>query len=183
MSSRCRELAWIAGAALLLAACSRERREFDAPSPSAPSSGLAMTELQPGAPASVPAKDSPYAYNAYAISQGKHLYEWFNCAGCHAHGGGNIGPALMDDRWIYGSAPANLFATIVEGRPNGMPAFRAKLNDSQVWQLVAYVQALTGELSRDALPARDDHLFSKPGEQSLEAQPRRSSVQPPSATQ
>ncbi|RYZ64272.1 MAG: c-type cytochrome [Proteobacteria bacterium] len=182
MSSRCRELGLALAALTLTVACQRERREFDAPSPSAPSSGLAMTELQPGAPAPAPPEESPYAYNAYAISQGKRLFEWFNCSGCHAHGGGDIGPALMDDRWIYGSSPSNLFATIVEGRPNGMPAFRAKLNDTQVWQLVAYVQALTGELTRDAVPARDDHLFHKPGEQSLPEQPKRSSTQPPSAT-
>ena len=182
MSSRCHDLGVAAAALLLLTGCEREQRAFDAPSPAAPSTGLAMTELQPGAPASAPPGDSPYAYNAYAISQGKRLYEWFNCAGCHAHGGGDIGPALMDDRWIYGSSPANLFATIVEGRPNGMPAFRAKLDDSEVWQIVAYVQALAGQLSRDALPARDDHLFHKPGEQSLPEQPRRSSSQPPSTT-
>jgi cytochrome c oxidase cbb3-type subunit 3 len=29
----------------------------------------------------------------------------------------------MDDQWVYGDAPQNLFATIVQGRPNGMPSF------------------------------------------------------------
>ena len=38
-------------------------------------------------------------------------------------GGGGIGPPLMDDRWIYGSAPENIYASIVQGRPNGMPAW------------------------------------------------------------
>ena len=67
-----------------------------------------------------------------------------NCTGCHAHGGGAIGPPLMDDSWIYGSHPDQIFATIVEGRPNGMPSFRGKLPDYEIWQLAAYVRSLSG---------------------------------------
>ena len=68
---------------------------------------------------------SPFQDNAYGISEGKRLFESFNCVGCHSHGGGGMGPALMDDRWIYGSRPENIYATILEGRPNGMPSFGA----------------------------------------------------------
>jgi cytochrome c oxidase cbb3-type subunit 3 len=50
----------------------------------------------------------------------------------------------MDDLWIYGSAPDNLFATIVEGRPNGMPSFRDKIPDDQIWEIAAYVRTLSG---------------------------------------
>ena len=39
------------------------------------------------------------------IAEGQRLYNAFNCVGCHAHGGGAIGPALMDDLWIHGSDP------------------------------------------------------------------------------
>ena len=35
---------------------------------------------------------SPYENNAYQLSQGKRLYDWFNCKGCHASGGGASGP-------------------------------------------------------------------------------------------
>ena len=45
--------------------------------------------------------------NAYAMNEGKRLFNSYNYSGCHAHGRGAIGPALMDDRWIYGAAPAN----------------------------------------------------------------------------
>ena len=55
-----------------------------------------------------------------------------------------MGPPLMDDEWIYGSEPENIFATIVEGRPNGMPSFRGRIPDYQVWQLVAYVRSMSG---------------------------------------
>ena len=174
MSSQCpdaRRWMLLAAAAALLVGCAREERRFNDPLPAAPRSNIALTELQAGAQTPPPAKSGRYEYNAYAISQGKRLFDWYNCSGCHGHGGGNIGPALMDATWIYGDAPANIFATVVEGRPNGMPSFRDRLTDLQVWQLVAYVESLTGRLSRDALPARNDHMFDKPGEQSLPAQP------------
>ena len=78
------------------------------------------------------------------MSEGQRLYTWFNCVGCHAHGGGGMGPALMDDEWIYGSDPAQIFSTIIEGRPNGMPTFGGKVNAQEAWQLVAYVRSMSG---------------------------------------
>ena len=69
--------------------------------------------------------------NAYARREGKRLFSWYNCIGCHANGGGGMGPPLMDDEWIYGSEPANIFATIVEGRPNGMPSFGGSIPETQ----------------------------------------------------
>jgi cytochrome c oxidase cbb3-type subunit 3 len=77
----------------------------------------------PAAAACGPPRPSPYDENAYAVSQGKRLYRWYNCNGCHAGGGGGIGPALMDAEWRYGGDPAQVFASIVQGRPNGMPSF------------------------------------------------------------
>jgi cytochrome c oxidase cbb3-type subunit III len=69
----------------------------------------------------------------------------------------------MDDKWIYGSQPINIFASIVEGRPNGMPSWRNKIPDAQVWQLVAYVQAMSGQASQPAMPGRSDHMrYSTP---------------------
>src|SRR5207237_1085055 len=65
-----------------------------------------------------PSISNIYEENAYAVSEGKRLYENFNCVGCHSHGGGGIGPPLMDNDWIYGAEPANIFSTIMEGRPN-----------------------------------------------------------------
>jgi cytochrome c oxidase cbb3-type subunit III len=117
------------------------------------------------------AAGSPFQENAWGISEGKRLYENFNCAGCHAHGGGGMGPALMDEAWIYGSQPRNIFATIVEGRPNGMPAFRDRITDTQVWQIVAYVQSLSGQAPIAALPGRSDHLSPGPPENQRPAEP------------
>ena len=82
-----------------------------------------------------------------------------------------MGPALMDEEWIYGDHPANIFATIVEGRPNGMPSWRNKLTDAQVWQLVAYVQSMTGQAPIDALPGRSDHMRATTPENARSAVP------------
>ena len=169
MSFRCPELA-VAGLLLAgsLVACEREERRFSeaAGASDAPTS-VALSALQPGTPTR--AAPSPYDNNAYAIAQGKQLFEWFNCSGCHAQGGGAIGPALMDSQWIYGDQPQNIFATIVEGRPNGMPSFRGRLTTQQVWQLVAYVRSLSGQIAKDVAPSRSDHLFMKKSEQSSAA--------------
>ncbi|MCB5187505.1 cytochrome c [Methylobacillus caricis] len=109
-----------------------------------------MVEFGPGTeePSKTP---HPYINNRHAINEGKRLFSWFNCAGCHANGGGGMGPPLIDSHWIYGSKPENIFASIMEGRPNGMPAFQGKVSEQEVWKIVAYVRSLGG-LDED-LPA------------------------------
>jgi cytochrome c oxidase cbb3-type subunit 3 len=145
--------------ALLLTGCQRESRPFDRLSAVSTQPQMPLlSEIYPGGQAPRMPDISPFQDNAYGISEGKRLFDNYNCSGCHAHGGGGMGPALMDDRWIYGSYPANIFATIVEGRPNGMPAFRDKIPDAQVWELVAYVQSMSGQSSLASLPGRSDHL-------------------------
>jgi cytochrome c oxidase cbb3-type subunit 3 len=146
---------------LTLAACEREERRFRETPPGSSPSHVRLSEIQPGPAVPAPAATSPDEDNAYAIAEGKRLYAQFNCVGCHANGGGGMGPPLMDDKWIYGSAPANIFATIVEGRPNGMPAFGGKLSHDQVWQLVAYVRSLSGLVRQDAASGRSDHMQAK----------------------
>lgn len=96
--------------------------------------------------------------NAHAVAEGKLLFRWFNCAGCHAQGGGGMGVALMDKEWRYGSEPDSIFATIMDGRPNGMPAFRGRITEDQVWQLVGYVRSMSGLVAKDVAPGRSDSL-------------------------
>jgi cytochrome c oxidase cbb3-type subunit 3 len=181
MSSRCPELCLVAICALVVSGCEREQRRFsEPPGASDALNTITQSELQPGPVTPARNEPSPYDYNAHAIAQGKQMYEWFNCSGCHAQGGGAIGPPLMDDKWIYGEAPQNIFATIVEGRPNGMPAFRGRIPTQQVWQIVAYVRSLSGQVPKDAAPSRSDHLFMKKSEQSgPDLEPVPSSPPPP----
>lgn len=129
--------------ALVLGGCEREQRQLRVP---------------PAGAASFQPERTRYDENAYAIGQGKLLFRWFNCAGCHAHGGGGMGPALMDDQWRYGKEPQSIYTTIMEGRPNGMPAFRGRISEQQVWQLVAYVRSMSGLVAMDAAPGRSDSL-------------------------
>src|SRR5439155_6841167 len=115
---------------LMATACDREERRFVKPltesDPVMRAEGLA--DLQPGQPGPgmrlTRAAGGYDERSAYALAQGKQWYRWYNCAGCHAQGGGAIGPALMDDQWIYGANPDEIFVTIMEGRPNGMPEFK-----------------------------------------------------------
>lgn len=139
--------------ALALPACTREERNFRGDS--APPPATRHVAIL-----------GPYEGNAYGVSEGKRLYNQFNCSGCHFQGGGGIGPPLMDAQWIYGSAPENIFETIVEGRPNGMPSFRGKIGTDQVWQLVAYVRSMSGLLAKDVASGRSDHMQVRAQEQS-----------------
>jgi cytochrome c oxidase cbb3-type subunit 3 len=137
MSSRFRaESALLA--LLALAACSRETRDFD-------SQALAAND-----------RSSAFQGNAFHIAQGQRLYAWMNCSGCHSHGGGGMGPPLMDDEWRYGGSMPQIARTIWNGRPNGMPAFHGRITEDQAWQLAAFVRALSAQPRQDALPSRAD---------------------------
>ncbi len=175
----------IASLVLLIAitACKREDRESRA-QPEADESSVEVTVsgLRPGgASAKPPAGHERYTENSYQTGEGKRLFVWFNCSGCHANGGGGMGPPLMDDRWIYGSEPENIYATILEGRPNGMPSFRGMIPGQQIWQLVAYVRALGGLARTDVAPGRSDDMSIHPSEQRLPAQAPLPSSLPPAS--
>ena len=94
---------------LTACACEREERRFSevAPMSSRPQRSM-KTELRPGAPeapastakpVAVPAPDDgPYAENAWAVAEGKRLYTWFNCVGCHSPGAERPLPARHPKR-------------------------------------------------------------------------------------
>jgi cytochrome c oxidase cbb3-type subunit 3 len=184
-------------ASVLLVSCKREERGFRVSPPSANEAmqGLRISTLIPGPHGTNdPSKGNAleltgdrgtnqpvhndYEENAYAMSEGSRLFENFNCVGCHSHGGGGMGPPLMDDKWIYGSNPEQIFATIEQGRPNGMPSFRGRIPDAQVWQLAAYVRSMSGLASKSAAPGREDHLSGKKPESSTKTQSPKDSATP-----
>ena len=167
-----------------LPACEREQRRFtEVPPTAAPEGAVELSSLLPGSPSRVITVAAPYQENAWAIAEGKMLFAKMNCVGCHAHGGGGMGPALMDDEWIYGSEPENIYDTIVHGRPNGMPAWRDRLSRPQVWQLVAYVRSLSALTPKAARPGRDDSMWYRPSEHRLTPdQPKQSFVPKASET-
>ena len=145
--------------------CKREQRVFDPGSSGAQvANGVALTDVHAGGPVP-PSNASKYEGSAYAVGEGKRLFAAYNCSGCHQHGGGGIGPPLMDAEWIYGSRPEQIYSDIVQGRPNGMPSFAGKIPDYQVWELVGYVRSLSGQLPPDVAPARSDEMAVKKAEQ------------------
>jgi cytochrome c oxidase cbb3-type subunit 3 len=173
MSARRRQVpALVLAAALVLlasaAGCRREDRRYrEVPAATARTRSVRLVGLVPGPSTPRPAGTNPYQGNALAISEGKRLFTWYNCQGCHSNGGGGMGPPLMDEKWIYGSDPENIFATIVQGRPNGMPSFAGKIPDYQVWQLVSYVQSLSGNVPKGAANGRPDDMQVHLQDQSL----------------
>lgn len=158
-------------ALLVMVSCRREQRRYqELPALSGMSDGRIVSSNRPGHPGDQPSFASGamnptlgpvYDKNAWAIGQGKQLYTWFNCQGCHFQGGGGIGPALMDHTWFYGSNPDDIYNSIVEGRPEGMPSYRGKIPDPQVWQIVAYVRSMSGLTPLETRPSRNDHMQGK----------------------
>ena len=91
---------------------------------------------------------NPYDGQPEAIQQGKALYKKMNCAGCHAYdASGNMGPSLIDSYWRYGGLPIQIYKSIHDGRPKGMPAWGAALPPTNIWKIVAYLESLGGAAS------------------------------------
>jgi cytochrome c oxidase cbb3-type subunit 3 len=133
---------------LLLAGCEREERAFRSdPAASDSAEQLAQATRRQG-----------YEASAYQVSEGKTNYMRFNCNGCHSNGGGGMGPALMDEKWIYGGRIEAIAASIRDGRPNGMPSFGTRVPDEQIWQIAAYVRSMSRAIRKDVAPGRNDSM-------------------------
>ncbi len=88
--------------------------------------------------------ENPVANDPAAPQRGMAYFLAFNCVGCHAaNGGGGMGRALSNTFFEYGGEPANIYLSIVQGRPNGMPAWGGVLPDAVVWDLAAYIQQIS----------------------------------------
>jgi cytochrome c oxidase cbb3-type subunit III len=129
---------------LLLTAC-QKRAQTPFPEASA-NQGVIQSPLAPGVGTSLATADpraTQYYNNLEAVNTGKRLFSEYNCSGCHSNGGGGMGADLMDGQWTYGSRLAQIHQTLVEGRPNGMPAWGGKIPDQQLWQLAVYVRSMS----------------------------------------
>ena len=122
------------------------------PGASAPSgytgAAVPLGELAGGLPPTTTlAMANPSGDTPAAEARGKLLYRAMNCAGCHGYdGSGGMGPPLSDSYWRYGGAPVQVYKTLYEGRPQGMPAWGAALPASDLWAVVAYVRTLGGSV-------------------------------------
>jgi cytochrome c oxidase cbb3-type subunit 3 len=137
--------------AVTATACGRAQTARTTPAPAPPPVGEQSLRAIPlGAPPGEPvspavAVANPHEGDAAAIAEGKALFGQMNCVYCHgAEGSGLIGPPLNGRGWRYGGAPAQLFNSIHDGRPGGMPAWGERLPPDHIWKLVAYLESLGG---------------------------------------
>ena len=90
--------------------------------------------------------NDPYEGDKRAISVGGQLFVGYNCLDCHgAEGSGAMGPSFQDGRWHFGGSPGEVFESIYQGRPDGMPAWGGRISNDQIWMLTAYVRSLSSK--------------------------------------
>jgi cytochrome c oxidase cbb3-type subunit III len=88
---------------------------------------------------------SPYARDMAAIKEGNDLFVNMNCAACHGYDlKGGMGPDLTDTYWRYGGSPADIYKSVFEGRPQGMPAWGRTISPTLIWKVVAYIESKGG---------------------------------------
>jgi len=89
------------------------------------------------------ALSNPYDGNAARRDEGAKLFIAYNCMDCHgADGSGAMAPAFTDNRWHFGGSNGEVFQSIYEGRPEGMPSWGGRISDADIWRLVTYVRSL-----------------------------------------
>ena len=135
----------LAASLLLQAACRKDDETRLLPPASMAQQGVPVitSGIIAGRGGTDSAATNPYASDEHALVAGRELYMAMNCAGCHGtEGGGGMGPPFADADWIYGSEPENIVQSILQGRPNGMPAFGPTLPASEAWKIATYVKKL-----------------------------------------
>lgn len=88
---------------------------------------------------------NPYAGNREAEEEGEKIFNE-NCRSCHGeNGAGGFGPKLATTAHKFGGSDADLFTSVAEGRPGGMPAFLPPLGKDRIWKAVTYIRHLERE--------------------------------------
>ena len=99
---------------------------------------------------------NPVPGDAESIEAGKKLYHR-HCASCHGpQGKGDGGMALSggtpsdltDETWDYGPTDGEIFVSIRDGVSSDMLAYKEKLNEKQIWQVVNFIRSI-GPKSKD----------------------------------
>ena len=113
------------------------------PAAGAPPANAYFIGPQPGPDRAFPQVQNPYAGDKSVLADGRRLFNWYNCSGCHGdHAGGGMGPSLRDTLWYYGGDDASIFASIAQGRQHGMPSWGSKLPANDIWKIVTYIKSL-----------------------------------------
>ncbi len=93
---------------------------------------------------------NPVPSDDEAIEAGKRIYQR-RCASCHGPTGkGDGGMALSggtpsdltDEIWDYGSTDGEIFVNIRDGFSADMLAYKDKLKEKEIWQVVTFMRSL-----------------------------------------
>jgi mono/diheme cytochrome c family protein len=93
---------------------------------------------------------NPEAKTEESIAGGKKLYQ-LHCASCHGPNGkgdgslalaGGTPSDLTDDKWDYGSTEGENFVVIRDGVSSDMLAYKEKLTEQQIWQIVNFIRSI-----------------------------------------
>lgn len=100
-------------------------------------------EMAKAVPAASESAATPGKYSGQpaAIAEGSTVYAE-SCAACHnADATGGIGTDLTGTL-KYGSTPEDLYESVANGRPNGMPPFLQQIGKDRIYKLVAYLESV-----------------------------------------
>ena len=88
--------------------------------------------------------------DAAKLEEGKTLYNT-NCAVCHREDmGGNIGPNLVDEYWIHGNSPSEIYQVLKNGvLDKGMLAWKDQMTPYQMQNILSYIVSKNGSKPTD----------------------------------
>lgn len=73
------------------------------------------------------------------------------CAPCHGEEGeGRIGPSFKDEVWLYGDTDTDIFVSVKDGRPKGMPPWGKVLKPEELMAVASFVR----KMNNDAIAAK-----------------------------
>ncbi len=111
---------------------------------------------------------NPLSDDPVALQDGRRLFNWYNCSGCHGgHAGGGMGPSLRDPVWLYGDRDDQIYDSIAQGRSQGMPAWGSKIPETQIWELVAYIKSMRTPQEPDPPTEPSNEQVSDPNKPAL----------------
>ena len=86
--------------------------------------------------------ENPFKGEAAAIAEGQQVFATI-CSACHKpDASGLVGPSLVDPYWKYGHTDQALYESVANGRPLGMPGWKAQLGGEKIWKVLAYLETL-----------------------------------------
>jgi cytochrome c oxidase cbb3-type subunit 3 len=86
-------------------------------------------------------KPDRFSGDSKAIDEGKSIYA-SHCASCHKDDAtGGFGPNLTGNL-KFGSTSDNIYESIANGRPKGMPPFLPQLGKDRIAKVIAFLETL-----------------------------------------